>query len=255
MPHVNLRPASSLVQEGPPPKIRRRRKKNTLGGGKEGVWVRVGGHILSMSNRLVNNHCQQELTKDQKSAIVIFGQCRWALTSFGWKKDTGSPVHPSCRPPASPRSGFLSVPSADNGEACCIAGESHGITSVSLRITDILWQGWCCCGAPGSSRAFWGCTVASGPPQPPCLPTSLSFLYCVAMFDRHRAYNNLLPAGTCTICLADPTNSFNPLSPCLVLTAVAHRHRLINAASLFIFTSCSLFESPPPPCASLNPHI
>lgn len=35
------------------------------------VAKRVGGHILSMSNRLVNNHCQQERTKDQKSAIVI----------------------------------------------------------------------------------------------------------------------------------------------------------------------------------------
>lgn len=44
--------------------------------GREGgsVGKRVGGHILSMSNRLVNNHCQQECTKDQKSAIVIFGQ-------------------------------------------------------------------------------------------------------------------------------------------------------------------------------------
>lgn len=53
------------------------------GGGGVGVWwcwlggrggsvaKRVGGHILSMSNRLVNNHCQQEHTKDQKSAIVI----------------------------------------------------------------------------------------------------------------------------------------------------------------------------------------
>lgn len=84
--------------------------------------------------------------------------------------------------------------------------------------------------------------------------TSLPFLYCVAVFDRHRAYNNLFPAGTCTICLADPTNSFNPLSPCLVFTAVAHRHRLINAASLFISTSCSLFDPPLPP-ASLNPHF
>lgn len=40
-------------------------------GGREGTG---GGHILSMSNRLVNNHCQQDWTKDQKSAIVTFGQ-------------------------------------------------------------------------------------------------------------------------------------------------------------------------------------
>lgn len=80
-------------------------------------------------------------------------------------------------PPSSPRSGFLPVLFADNREACCIAGESHGITSVSLRITDILWQGRCCCGAPGSSWALWGCTVASGPPRASPPP----FLFCIVL--------------------------------------------------------------------------
>lgn len=136
-------------------------------------------------------------------------------------------------------SSFSSVSIADNREACCIAGESHGITSVSLRITDILWQGQCCCGEPGSS---WPSEAAALPRAPPPPPHHPPFLYCVHMFDRHRAYNNLFPAGTCTICLADPTNSFNPFPPCLVFTAVAHRRHLINAASLFISTSCSLFD-------------
>lgn len=68
--------------------------------------------------------------------------------------------------------------------------------------------------------------------RPPGIPTSLSFLYCFHMFDRHRAHNNLFPVGTCTICLADPANSFNPLSVCLVFTAAAHQHHLINATFL-----------------------
>lgn len=153
--------------------------------------------------------------------------------------------HLPCAPLPSPPSscfGFLPVLFADNREACCIAGQSQGITSVSLRITDILWQGQGCCGELGSSWALRGFSAVS---HPRASPTSLPFLYCVRMFDRHRAYNNLFPAGTCTICLADPTNSFNPLSPCLVFTAVAHLHHLINAASLFISTSCSLFDPLP----------
>lgn len=56
------------------------KKKKKTGGGREG---KGGGHILSMSNRLVNNHCQQECTKDQKSAIVIFGQWQGALIRLG----------------------------------------------------------------------------------------------------------------------------------------------------------------------------
>lgn len=226
------------------------KKKTEREEGGRGRRVRVGGHILSMSNRLVNNHCQQECTKDQKSAIVIFGQWQGALIRPGWKRDNTSPVPRRLPPLLSLASSLSSLSIADNREACCIAGESHGIASVSLRITDILWQGQCCCGEPGSSWALWGCSTASGPP---CLPTSLPFLHCVHMFDRHRAYNNLFPAGTCTICLADPTNSFNPFSPCLVFTAVAHRCHLINAASLFISTSCSLFDPLPPPL--LNPRF
>ena len=82
MLHVNLRPASSLVCGGPPKttkkkeRKREREREREREGGGEG---KGGGHILSMSNRLVNNHCQQEHTKDQKSAIVIFGQWRGAL--------------------------------------------------------------------------------------------------------------------------------------------------------------------------------
>lgn len=79
MLHVNLGPASSLVRGGPP-KTTKKRKRN---GSREGGRAKGGGHILSMSNRLVNNHCQQERTKDQKSAIVIFGQWRGALIRLG----------------------------------------------------------------------------------------------------------------------------------------------------------------------------
>lgn len=81
MLHVNLGPASSLVHGGPPKTTKKRKKKT--GAGREGGWVKGGGHILSMSNRLVNNHCQQECTKDQKSAIVIFGQWQGALIRLG----------------------------------------------------------------------------------------------------------------------------------------------------------------------------
>lgn len=79
---VNLQPASSLFHAD----LQRlqnsyqQQQKGEVVVGCRGVVVvlggvsvakRVGGHILSMSNRLVNNHCQQERTKDQKSAIVI----------------------------------------------------------------------------------------------------------------------------------------------------------------------------------------
>lgn len=100
------------------------------------------------------------------------------------------------------------------------------------------------------SQGPCGPCEAAPPRAPHAFPPPFLFLYCVHMFDRHRAYNNLFPAGTCTICLADPTNSFNPFSPCLVFTAVAHRCHLINAASLFISTSCSLFDPLLPPLLS-----
>lgn len=41
---------------------------------KGGLGGKGGGHILTMSDRFVNNHRQQDRTKDQKTAIVIFGQ-------------------------------------------------------------------------------------------------------------------------------------------------------------------------------------
>lgn len=58
-------------------------KDEKVGGWGIGGGVKGGGHILSMSNCLVNNHCQQECTKDQKSAIVIFGQWQGALIRPG----------------------------------------------------------------------------------------------------------------------------------------------------------------------------
>ncbi|CAB1416724.1 unnamed protein product [Pleuronectes platessa] len=88
-----------------------------------------------MSNCLVNNHCQQECTKDQKSAIVIFGQWRWSSHKARLRKGQHSP--PSTSAPAaaasptlalSPASSLSSLSAADNREACCTAGESHGIT-------------------------------------------------------------------------------------------------------------------------------
>lgn len=213
-----------------------------------------------MSNRLVNNHCQQECTKDQKSAIVIFGQCQWALTRLGWKKDTGSPALPSrCRDPPHPHpllllalvsslSSLLTI-----GKPAALPERATGSPQSACGLQTFFGRAGVAAEHPGPRGPSEAAMSPQAPLPTPCLPTSLPFLYCVAVFDRHRAYNNLFPAGTCTICLADPTNSFNPLSPCLVFAAVAHRHCLINAASYFIFTSCSLFDPPSPHPTSVNP--
>lgn len=203
-----------------------------------------GGHILSMSNRLVNNHCQQECTKDQKSAIVIFGQWRVALIRLGWKRNTTSPSFPpfsSLWLPLCPLWALLTI-----GKPAALPGRATGSPQSACGLQTFFGRA----SVAAESLGRCGPSEAAAPPRAPCLPTSLPFLYCVHMFDRHRAHNNLFPAGTCTICLADPTNSFNPFSPCLVFTAVAYRCHLINAASLFISTSCSLFDRLSPPLLS-----
>lgn len=175
----------------------------------------------------------------------------WALTRLSWKKGHQHPP----TPPSPLLLALVSSPSSllTIGKPAALPGRATGSPQPACGLQTFFGRA----GVAAERPALVGplrlhCRL--GPP--PCLPTSLPFLYCAAMFDRHRAYNNLFPAGTCTICLADPTNSFNPLSPCLVFTAVAHRRGLINAASLFIFTSCSLFDPlPPPPPPPLTPRL
>lgn len=187
-----------------------------------------------MSNRLVNNHCQQDVTKDQKRAIVIFEQWQGAFIRPGRERTPPPQCLPASLPP------FCLHPSLfwQKGSLLQCRGEPRDHLSQSADYRHSL------AGPVLLRRA----RVLVGPQRllhclgPPAIPTSRPLLYCVQMFDRHRAHNNLFPAGTCTICLADPTNSFNPFSLSLVFAAVAHRRHLINAGSLFISTSCSLFD-------------
>lgn len=172
-------------------------------------------------------------------------------------------MHPSCHrgpppphpPPASPRSGFLSVLSADNREACCIAGESHGITSVSLRITDILWQGRCCCGAPGCSWGLLRLHCRLRPPPSLLRASPPPFLFCIVLpcLTDTEPIIISFPQGPAPFVWQTLQTVSIPFSPCLVLAAVAHRRCLINAASYFIFTSCSLFDPPSPQPTPVNP--
>lgn len=137
-----------------------------------------------------------------------------------------------------------SLSAADKREPRCIAGESSGSPQSTRGLQTFFGRASVAVASPGpcGPREAAALPRARNPPH----PTPPSFLYCVHMFDRHRTHNNLFPAGSGTICLSDPTNSFNPFSCCHVPAAVAHRRRLINAASLFIPTS-SFFVRPSPP--------
>lgn len=173
----------------------------------------------------------------------------WALTRLSWKKGHQQPPHlpPLLLALVSSPSSLLTI-----GKPAALPGRATGSPQPACGLQTFFGRAGVAAERPGPRGPSEAALSPRAPPVPPHLP---SFLYCAAMFDRHRAYNNLFPAGTCTICLADPTNSFNPLSPCLVFTAVAHRRGLINAASLFIFTSCSLFDPLPPTPPPLTPRL
>lgn len=86
-----------------------------------------------------------------------------------------SPPLPPPIPPPLLATSFSSLRLADNREACCIARESHGITPVSLRITDILWQGRGCCGEDSVVVAgpSWPSEAAAATPRGPLLFSSV----------------------------------------------------------------------------------
>lgn len=126
---------------------------------------KVGGHILSMSNRLVNNHCQQERTKDQKSAIVIFGQCRELSQGSAEKRDT------SAHPPlllalVSSPSSLLTI-----GKPAALPGRATGSPQPACGLQTFFGRAGVAAERPGPRGPSEAALSPRAPPVPPHLPS------------------------------------------------------------------------------------